>query len=615
MKTAFLCLTAWLALAAAGSAQQAWFVDPVAGSDGNGGQAQGNAFRSLTHALTQAAAGDNIFCLSGTYSADETFPIGLRNGVRVSSLAGTPVFDGQGAAVLFDVAENVNQTTELSGLALTDGVTLFRLLNKSAQGLRLSGCTFSDCTDGVDVAFNLNAGTQDLTITGCTFSATAGDEAISVALGAGTTLSAGGILGNQILGVFGTGVALVVNSSGVIAAGFKVERNSIASCTQGMALSAQGAGGNPLNLASLAATLNANHLTGSGGVGSIGLNLLAAVGSVGENARVSAGFNFNEVEGFATAVDVTSINDGNNTAEVIPEFYGNVLRGDGTGVRLSATLPNPLDRNADPNFGGNPDGGTACLNTFEGFTIDFDLAVNQTQNQFACYCWFDGAPVSQDGILRTVPIYDDPLRANAIGSVKADTADATLLVTAGNTTGFVDFDGAGDVGQIQVDVDGVTLDQSDIESSPLGASLTLTLPALAEGRHTLTVTNPGGQSGDFDFQAALDGQGAGTQGCFVATAAHGDYDAPEVRALRGLRDEYLSMSGPGRGFIRWYYREGPKAAAWIAARPWARAGARVALQPAVWTARALTGWNAAERFACGLLLLGASFALLRRRLA
>jgi hypothetical protein len=83
--------------------------------------------------------------------------------------------------------------------------------------------------------------------------------------------------------------------------------------------------------------------------------------------------------------------------------------------------------------------------------------------------------------------------------------------------------------------------------------------------------------------------------------------------LRALRDEYFAMSGPGRSFIRWYYREGPAAADWIAERPWARAGARVALQPAVWVAQALTGWNAGQRFAVMVLLMGASFAVLRRR--
>ena len=66
------------------SAQDGWFVDPVAGSDLNGGQSQGDAFKTLTHALTQAGAADNVFCVPGTYSAasGETFPISLKN-IRV----------------------------------------------------------------------------------------------------------------------------------------------------------------------------------------------------------------------------------------------------------------------------------------------------------------------------------------------------------------------------------------------------------------------------------------------------------------------------------------------------------------------------------------------------
>jgi hypothetical protein len=334
---------------------------------------------------------------------------------------------------------------------------------------------------------------------------------------------------------------------------------------------------------------------------------------VGEDASVASWFRYNEVENFATALVATSTNDNNGVADVVPEFFGNVLRGDGTGVRLTATLPNPLNRNADPNFGGHPDGDASGFNTFEGFTTDFDLAANQSQIQYASFNWFDGSPVSQDGVLRTEPVNDDPLEAEDVGSVRAETAGEELVIEAGNNSGFVDFAGPGATGQITVEVDGVTLDQSDVAVTDFGLLLTLALPALAAGDHTVTVTNPGGQSGEFDFLAVV--AGGGSEGCFVATAAHGDYDAPEVLHLRALRDQYLLPTAAGRSFVRWYYREGPQAAAWIAERPWARAGARVALQPAVWTARALTQWNAAERLGAGLLALGASFALLRRRRA
>jgi hypothetical protein len=47
------------------------------------------------------------------------------------------------------------------------------------------------------------------------------------------------------------------------------------------------------------------------------------------------------------------------------------------------------------------------------------------------------------------------------------------------------------------------------------------------------------------------------EGCFIATACYGDYDAPEVIMLRHYRDNVLSRSLPGRLFIRCYYRCSP----------------------------------------------------------
>ena len=47
------------------------------------------------------------------------------------------------------------------------------------------------------------------------------------------------------------------------------------------------------------------------------------------------------------------------------------------------------------------------------------------------------------------------------------------------------------------------------------------------------------------------------EGCFIATACYGDYDAPEVLVLRKYRDHHLSDSIAGRSFIRIYYLISP----------------------------------------------------------
>ena len=47
------------------------------------------------------------------------------------------------------------------------------------------------------------------------------------------------------------------------------------------------------------------------------------------------------------------------------------------------------------------------------------------------------------------------------------------------------------------------------------------------------------------------------EGCYIATAVYGDYDAPEVLILRNFRDSVLKKSILGRGFIKIYYAVSP----------------------------------------------------------
>lgn len=53
---------------------------------------------------------------------------------------------------------------------------------------------------------------------------------------------------------------------------------------------------------------------------------------------------------------------------------------------------------------------------------------------------------------------------------------------------------------------------------------------------------------------------SGSGGCFIATAAMGDYDHPVVMDLRMFRDSWLLKRDWGVKFTKWYYVHGPKAA-------------------------------------------------------
>ncbi len=73
------------------------------------------------------------------------------------------------------------------------------------------------------------------------------------------------------------------------------------------------------------------------------------------------------------------------------------------------------------------------------------------------------------------------------------------------------------------------------------------------------------------------GKGVKSSMCFIATAAYGDADAPEVEALRRFRDRHLLTNRPGAAFVRLYYRWSPPLARLIERKPRLRAAVRKTL--------------------------------------
>ena len=75
--------------------------------------------------------------------------------------------------------------------------------------------------------------------------------------------------------------------------------------------------------------------------------------------------------------------------------------------------------------------------------------------------------------------------------------------------------------------------------------------------------------------------GGGGGGCFIATAAHGADNAPEVLTLKQFRDEFLQTNAVGRLFVKTYYKTSPPIARIIAAHPILKSVVRTGLKPAV----------------------------------
>ena len=74
---------------------------------------------------------------------------------------------------------------------------------------------------------------------------------------------------------------------------------------------------------------------------------------------------------------------------------------------------------------------------------------------------------------------------------------------------------------------------------------------------------------------------AATGGCFIATAAYGNYLDPHVETLRGFRDQVLLTSEAGRIFVDLYYTYSPEVADIIEESPGLRSAVRLGLTPLV----------------------------------
>lgn len=622
-----------LVLAAPLAAQNTIYVDPLNGDDATGDGSSSKPYASLTHALaTNPPIGSNVELRAGTYTTPkETFPITVRDRIAIRPGPGQlPVFDAAGAPVALQVDTDITQSLVLSFGEIMDCAVAFQVnAGKRVAGLVLENTLIEDFTQA-GVKMTLNTGQNTVTVRNCDFAGSGADFGvlISVQDTASAGLIAGAIEDCRILDC-DTGIELGAAGGADVDDSFAVRRNEI----EGHTLAGVRFTATPgVSSASLhGATVQGNLVKGdSGQAGELGLELIARflTGSL-QKSEIHGKFQFNALLGNDVNLRLSTENQvGGGEVNITATFTGNNITGaTGNGVVFNVVNPAALMPNNNPNLGDlqvAPSGGTG-RNTIQGsagfeLVLDPDMQLQlQAENNF----WNRSSltdvlnRVQTNGALApsvTGFLLNSAFVATSPRSIPADTA-AGVTVSAPGTFKFVDNpDAAATVGNLLLLV-AQNLVPATVADN--GASLFFVSPALSLGNKELTIVNPGGQTASGTLQVSGEGSGGGGAGgsglCVVATAAHGDYDAPEVRVLRRLRDDYFLMSGPGRAFTRAYYEHGPPVAEYIAERPWAQAATRAALVPPVAVARVLLAWNAGQRLAGALALLGLAFFLLRRR--
>lgn len=93
--------------------------------------------------------------------------------------------------------------------------------------------------------------------------------------------------------------------------------------------------------------------------------------------------------------------------------------------------------------------------------------------------------------------------------------------------------------------------------------LDITVPIAEYGKPIPNVKIDTGRNTRTSSSNSLSSSSNSSGGCYIATAAYGSYDCPQVWVLRRYRDNRLAKSAAGRAFIKCYYAISPKLVKWF----------------------------------------------------
>ncbi len=655
MRTFFLLLIL-LFTAGSAAAQNTWYVDPVNGSNSNDGTTPVNSFLSIRHALTNVslASGDTILLAGGIYdhatgtsssgNKDETFPIVVPSGVsiRAGSAFDAPVIDGAtsggSAPVLFEISEDILTTTYLDGLELIncDVAISTDIVGQSpaVNGLVIEECTISSYADN-GISLQLVGGNADfVVIRDCVISGgTTSDFGVILQTEGTNQVLSGGIEDCTITGNV-QGIYVGAGANGLVGTGFKILRNTVT-----------GFSGIGIRTAAhtwesqFSGVIRGNTVTGDGvsGTGDVCIQVEATLNVAGFLCTNNGLVSYNDCSLGDVNIRCQATPISSSGAVISNQFVGNLIR-NATNYGIQLSLNGGLGTGMAPDFGTGT--GVAGRNTFDNAFASAEIQLASGMSNSVTLVdnfWPDagsnaharvdlngGPSPTINSILdeTLVGVLDTAVIKPEVGRTLTITLSAGRFVVQTDEFGVADINAAaGTFGQYKVFSLTGTAGSTDIAPTELsgvltdGTALSFVVPALDAGNYTIHFTNPGFQSLTpiglrvTSGSSGGGGGGGGGGGCVVATAAHGDYNAPEVRILRQFRDQYLLPHNNGRSVVRTYYKHGEPVATYIAENEWARKTTRTALAPVTAVAWSLLNWNTGQRFLMAVVLLGFYFKL------